>query len=278
MTETPSSDKVLLCATDLHKEFSRSDGAPVKAVDGVSFQIRAGETLGLIGESGSGKSTVGRLVLNLLPADSGSILFDEIELTSLKPAAMRAMRRRIQVVFQEPYGALNPRMNVSSIVGDPLAIHQPQLSRRDRAAVVKDTLAAVGLTPDMMDRHPGALSGGQQQRVGIARAIITQPDFVLLDEPTSSLDLSVRAQILRLLGDLRESFGLTYLFISHDISTVEYFCDQILVMYRGRIVEAGPTSQVLNDPQHGYTKALLSATLSADPRITKEQVLYTQPA
>lgn len=268
----------LLRVRGLRKTFAGAGGSQVVAVDDVSFELERGRTLGLIGESGSGKSTAGRLVLRLLAADAGSVEFDGADVLALRPAEMRALRRRMQVVFQEPYGALNPRLKIASIIADPLVVHDRSLSRSERHRRVLETMEAVGLSPALADRHPGALSGGQQQRVGIARAIITRPDFVLLDEPTSSLDLSVRAQILELLGQLREQHGLTYLFISHDISTVEYFCDDILVMYRGRVVERGTVTQVLNTPGHAYTKALLSATLSTDPRVSRPLVTYDPDA
>lgn len=250
--------------------FRRAGGAAVHAVNDVSIEVLRGETLAVIGESGSGKSTLGRIVLGLLRPDNGSVEFEGRDLPTLSPLEMRDVRSRMQVVFQEPYESLNPRMKIGSIVEEPLIIHAKDMSRSDRRARVAETFEAVQLDPTMADRYPAALSGGQQQRVGIARAIVTRPSFIVLDEPTSSLDLSVRAQILNLLGDLQREFELSYLFISHDISTVEYFSDRVAVMYRGQIVESGSTPEIMGTPQHPYTRALLSAALPVDPEVETE--------
>ncbi len=241
-------------------------GAPVPALRGVSLTIEEGETLAVIGESGSGKSTLGRAVLRLLDVDEGSVSFDGVDIGSLSPEAMRAKRAEMQIVFQEPYESLNPRLSVGAIVAEPLEIHQPQLGTKEVRKQVLATLDRVGLPGDAARRLPGELSGGQQQRVGIARAIISRPRFMVLDEPTSSLDLSIRAQILSLLAELQEDFKMAYLFVSHDMHTVEWVSDRIAVMYLGEIVETAPTRQLFATPEHPYTRTLLSARLSADPR------------
>ncbi|WP_122816864.1 ATP-binding cassette domain-containing protein [Nocardioides pantholopis] len=239
---------------------------PVRALRGVSLHIDEGETLAVIGESGSGKSTLGRAVLRLLDLDSGTVSFDGTDLSGLDDKAMRAKRAEMQIVFQEPYESLNPRLSVGSIVAEPLEIHQPGLGTTETRAQVLATLDRVGLPADAARRLPGELSGGQQQRVGIARAIISRPRFMVLDEPTSSLDLSIRAQVLALLAELQDEFSMAYLFVSHDMHTVEWVSDRIAVMYLGEIVETAPTRQLFDRPGHAYTQTLLSARLSADPR------------
>jgi len=239
----------------------------VLAVHEVSLDIESGESVGLIGESGSGKSTLGRLVLGLLRPDSGRIEFDGRDLTAIAPSEMRHLRSRIQVVFQEPREALNPRMRIGRILSEPLLLHARNANRSERQRRVNETLEMVSLPSDILGRYPRELSGGQQQRVGIARAIISRPQFIVLDEPTSSVDVSIRARLLRLLKDLQMSLGLTYLLISHDISTVREFSDRTYVMYAGRIVEVGRTEEVIRSPVHPYTRSLTSADLSPDPRI-----------
>ena len=256
---------VLVELEKVKKTFRRGTRSLVHAVNGVSLAIDEGETVGLVGESGSGKSTIGRLVLGLLTADEGRMVFDGHSLYEMPPKQLRALRSEMQIVFQEPYESLNPGMSVAQIIEDPLRIHERSLTVRERRQRVLDTLEEVGLRPDVAELRPIAMSGGQQQRIGIARAIVTRPKLVVLDEPTSSLDLSVRAQILNLLGELQQLQGLTYLFISHDLATVEYLCQRVAVMYRGQIVESGSTEAVLRNPQHPYTKALMSATLEMDP-------------
>lgn len=257
----------LLELVGITKHFhARGGKGIVRAVNDVSLSIDEGETVALIGESGSGKSTLGRLVLRLLEPDQGEVLFEGVDLTKLSVKEMREVRARLQVVFQEPYESLNPRMSVGDIVGEPLIIHDRSMKSDERDKRVRETLERVGLPPDSSTRLPGQLSGGQQQRVGIARAIITNPRLIVLDEPTSSLDLSVRAQILTLLADLQRELGLAYLFISHDISTVEYVSQRIAVMYLGEIMETGPVKDVIRDPRHPYTRALLSSRLSTDPK------------
>lgn len=255
----------LVEAEAVSKDFIGSGGAAVHAVVGVSLSIDPGQTLGLIGESGSGKSTMGRILLALVRPDSGRVRFDGVDLTSLSTGRLRRLRSRFQVVFQEPLESLNPRMSVGDIVAEPLIVHERSLGRGERRLRVKEVLDQVGLNESFADRYPRDLSGGQQQRVGIARAIVTRPKFVVLDEPTSSLDLSVRALILNLLGSLQKEFGLSYLLISHDIATVRHFCTHTAVMYLGRVVEYGPTAEVISRPRHPYTRALLSAALSVDP-------------
>lgn len=259
----------LLRLHDVWKTFESKDET-VFAVNGVSLEIAEQETVGLIGESGSGKSTVGRLALGLLSADRGQVYVGDTELGSLEDDEMRRMRKDIQVVFQEPYESLNPRMTALQIVEEPLRIHRRDLNKQGRRDRAIETLERVGLAEDLSGRYPRELSGGQQQRVGIARAIVTEPKIVVLDEPTSSLDLSIRAQILELLTDLQSRLGLSYLFISHDLETVEAVSHRVAVMYLGKIMEMGETSSVISSPQHPYTKALLSATLSVDPREQQE--------
>jgi oligopeptide/dipeptide ABC transporter ATP-binding protein len=255
----------LLRAENLCKEFPGHGDSTVYAVDGVSFTIEPGEVLGLIGESGSGKSTTGRLVIRLLEPTSGTVEFDGEDLTRLGKRDLRRRRQHFQVVFQEPFESLNPRMSIGAIVEEPLIVSRREMTKEERRRRVVDTLEEVALGEAMYDRRPAQLSGGQQQRVGMARALVTEPRLIVLDEPTSSLDLTVRAGILNMLVRLREAHGLSYLFISHDIQTVRHFCTRTAVMYLGRIVEIGPTQQVLEDPRHPYTKALLSAALSVKP-------------
>ena len=251
----------------VEKAFQQRSGPDVHAVNGVTFEIGARETLGLIGESGSGKSTVARLALGLLEPDVGSVRFDGTDLSDLDRNARRTLRSKLTVVFQEPYESLNPRMNVGQIVEEPLNIHERHLSKEQRRERVFDALESVRLGLNLYARFPKNLSGGQQQRVGIARALVTRPKMIVLDEPTSSLDVSVRAQILTLLSDLQQQLDLAYLFISHDIHTVEYISDHLAIMYLGQIVEIGLTSQVFANPQHPYTRGLLSSRLSPNPRV-----------
>jgi len=262
----------LVSVRDVTKSFARGSSPIVHAVNGVSFDLAPGETLGLIGESGSGKSTVGRLVLGLQTPDTGQIAFEGRDLALLNSIELRRMRARMTVVFQEPYQSLNPRQTIRATVEEPLAIHEPEALRSERRARAEQALANVALDPSLYDRYPHELSGGQQQRVGIARAIVTEPDFVVLDEPTSSLDLSVRGQILELLADLREEYQLSYLLISHDIATVRYISDRIAVMYLGQIVEIAPAGGLVDNPEHPYTRGLLSSALSPDPNVSKAPI------
>jgi len=228
------------------------------AVDGVDFDLRRGETLGLVGESGSGKSTVARTVLRLIDPTAGAIVFDGVNIATLRGSQVRPLYRRMQMVFQDPGSSLNPRKSVRSMVAEPLKLHLG-LPRREREARVRELMALVGLSDQHLDRFPHQLSGGQRQRVGIARAIATNPDLVVLDEPTSSLDVSVRGQILQLLRDLQQRLGLTYLFITHDLSVIRHVSHRVAVMYLGKIIEQGQTEDVFERPRHPYTQALMSA-------------------
>lgn len=233
----------------------------VRAVDGVSFDLGRGETLGLVGESGCGKTTVGRAILRLIPAASGRVEFDGQDLFGANRARMRALRRRIQIVFQDPAGSLNPRMRIGEIVGEPLRVHGLAGNPSEQRARVEKLLERCGMPgADVPDRSPHEFSGGQRQRICIARALATEPDFLVCDEPTSALDVSVQAQILNLLKDLRRDLGLSLLFISHDIGVVEHMCDRIAVMSSGRIVEVGPRGRVIDAPEHVYTRTLLNAS------------------
>jgi len=249
----------------VRKTFQRHH-AEIVAVSGVTFVVEQGETLGIIGESGSGKSTLGRIAVGLIAPDEGAVEFDQVDLTMLSAPALRALRAHMQVVFQEPQESLDPRMRIIEIVQEPMEIHRRDLGRHERQAEAEQALRRVELHESLWNRRPSQLSGGEQQRVGIARAIVSHPRLLLLDEPTSSLDLSLRAGILQLLLDLRAERGLTYVFVSHDMTTIEYLSNRIAVMYRGHIVEEGPAEKVVNDPAHPYTRQLLAARLSIDPR------------
>jgi oligopeptide transport system ATP-binding protein len=231
----------------------------VKAVDGVSFTVERGQTVGLVGESGSGKTTVGRSILNLIPATSGSVKLEGRELTNLAEKDFRPLRRRLQIIFQDPFGSLNPRMTVGSILAEPLEIHFPKLTSPERQKRVAELLDQVGLQPKMAGRYPHEFSGGQRQRIGIARALAVKPDFIVCDEPVSALDVSVQASIVNLLRDLQEELGLAYLFIAHDLAVVEHISDHVLVMHHGKIVESGPPATLYRNPQDPYTQSLLAA-------------------
>ena len=272
-----STPQPLLQVTDLHKHFPIKEGVlierkvgEVRAVDGVSFDVQPGETLSLVGESGSGKSTTGYCVLQLMKPTSGSVKFEGTELTELGREELRRMRREMQIVFQDPYSSLDPRMTVGDIVGEPLVVHGIG-TRRDRSARIRDLLDVVGFNPSYTNRYPHEFSGGQRQRIGIARALALSPKLIVCDEPVSALDVSIQAQILNLLKDLQRDFGLTYLFIAHDLAVVRGMSDRIAVMNRGQIVELGPAEEVYTNPQDDYTKALLSAVPVPDPRAMKER-------
>jgi oligopeptide transport system ATP-binding protein len=267
----------LLAVRDLQKHFPVKKGVllertvgHVRAVDGVSFEIEEGKTLGLVGESGSGKSTTGYCVIQLLRPTAGSVRFDGVELTALKGEALRRTRRELQVVFQDPYSALNPRMTVGNIVAEPFVVHGIG-TRRSREAKVRELLDVVGFDPSFVNRYPHEFSGGQRQRIGIARALALNPKLIVCDEPVSALDVSIQAQILNLLKDLQRDFGLSYLFIAHDLAVVRAVSDTIAVMKEGKIVEYGPAEQVYDAPQHEYTRALLAAVPVADPRRQRER-------
>jgi peptide/nickel transport system ATP-binding protein len=239
-------------------------GRSVAAVDGVSLQIGAGETVGLVGESGCGKSTLGKTILRLLDPSEGSIRLGGQELAELGQRALRPFRRRMQMVFQDPFGALNPRQTIGTLLDTPLKVHGVR-RRAERRARVRDIVARVGLPAEALQRYPHEFSGGQRQRIGIARALVLRPELVVCDEPVSALDLSIQAQILNLLADLKRDLGLSYLFISHDLSVVRYFADRVLVMYLGRIVESADYASLWRAPKHPYTRALLAAVPQADP-------------
>lgn len=263
---------VILEVNDLKKHFPINAGfiiqrqvGAVKAVDGISFSVMRGETLGLVGESGCGKSTTGRTVLQLYKPTAGSVRFEGQELTSLPNSQMRLMRREMQIIFQDPFASLNPRMTVGSIVSEPLVIHKLYPNKAERQEYVESLLERVGLNPYFINRYPHEFSGGQRQRIGIARALALQPSFIVADEPISALDVSIQAQVVNLMEDLQKEFGLTYLFIAHDLSMVRHICSRVAVMYLGKIVEMGPTKDVYNNPLHPYTQALLSAVPEPDP-------------
>jgi oligopeptide transport system ATP-binding protein len=266
---------------DLAKHFAVTSGTllarrtnVVRAVDGVSFTIPRGMTVGLVGESGCGKSTVARLLLRLIEPSRGEIWFNGVDLTKASPEQMRQLRREMQIVFQDPHSSLNPRRRVGEIIGWPLVIHG-QATKRQALERARELLQRVGLSPAMASRYPHEFSGGQRQRIGIARALALNPSLVVLDEPTSSLDVSVQAQILNLLNDLKRDLGLTYLFVSHNLSVVEYFCDITLVMYLGKIVEAGPSELLHREPLHPYTKALMSAVLMPEVGRQRERIILS---
>ena len=254
--------------------FARVSGA-VRAVDGVSFSIPRGTTLSLVGESGSGKTTTGRLLLRLIEPTSGTIQFDGIDVTHLKRADLRALRKRMQLIFQDPYGSLNPRMTVQSVLMEAIKAHGLRNTAGERRERVAELLDLVGLPPEAADRYPHEFSGGQRQRIGIARALAVEPELIVADEPVSALDVSIQAQILNLMADLQERLGLTYLFVGHNLSVVRHISDYVAVMYLGRVVETGPADALFKNPIHPYTKALLSAAPVPIPGARQErQVLH----
>ncbi len=272
-----SSNGALLRVEGLSKHFPIRAGVifertvdAFRAVDEISFEIAEGETLGLVGESGSGKSTTGYCIIQLLKPTAGTINFMGTELTTLGREDMRRMRRELQIVFQDPYASLDPRMTVGDIVAEPLVVHSIG-TRRDRRSRVRELLEVVGFNPGFTNRYPHEFSGGQRQRIGIARALALSPKLIVCDEPVSALDVSIQAQILNLLKDLQRDFGLTYLFIAHDLAVVRSMSDRIAVMNRGKLVEVGPAEEVYTNPREDYTKALLSAVPVPDPRAMKER-------
>jgi len=275
--DSSSSNGSLLSVKDLHKHFPIRKGVlvertvgEVKAVDGVSFDISEGETLGLVGESGSGKSTTGYCVLQLIKPTSGSIRFMGQELTEIGREDLRHMRREMQIVFQDPYASLDPRMTVGGIGAEPLEVHGIG-TRRSRTETVRRLLETVGFDPNFTNRYPHEFSGGQRQRIGIARALALNPKLIVCDEPVSALDVSIQAQILNLLKDLQRDFSLTYLFISHDLAVVRTMSDRIAVMNQGKLVEIGTAEQIYNEPKDEYTKALFTAVPVPDPRRQRER-------
>jgi oligopeptide transport system ATP-binding protein len=272
----PESDDpdVVLTVRNVKKHFPLTQGivfqrtiGHVKAVDGVSFELRKGETLGVVGESGCGKSTLGRLLMGLETPTEGSIKLLGHEMAGLKPAEMRALRRDIQIVLQDPYSSLDPRMTVGDIVGEPFDIHPAALEGRERRKVLQELLDVVGLNPDHINRYPHQFSGGQRQRIGIARALSLRPKVIVCDEPVSALDVSVQAQVVNLFERLQAEFGLSYVFIAHDLSVVRHISDRVMVMYLGKAVEIGDEDQIYGGPTHPYTQALLSAVPVPDPRM-----------
>jgi ABC-type oligopeptide transport system ATPase subunit len=263
---------------NLVKEYARprrpwSRDEPVRAVAGVSFEISEGETFGLVGESGSGKTTTGRCLLRLTEPTSGEVRFRGEDVLACRPRRLRELRRQMQIVFQDPDASLNPRMCARAIVEEPLIIHRLG-TRAERLARVTDLFRVVGLDPARLDRRPHEFSGGQRQRIGIARALALRPSFVIADEPVSALDVSIQAQVINLLMDLQQQFGLTYLLIAHDLRLVAHVCSRTAVMYRGRIVEMGPTAALFERPLHAYTRALLSAVPVPDPRARTPRIEF----
>ena len=264
--------EVLLSVKGLKKHFPimkgvfRKQVGAVRAVDGVDFVIYKGETLGLVGESGSGKSTAGRVILQLDHATEGTVTFDGIELTKTEPKDMRKLRRRMQMIFQDPHACLNPRMTVASIIGEPL-VENSDMSKAERRSRIEELLKSVGLDPTHANRYPHEFSGGQRQRIGIARAIALHPEFIVCDEPIAALDVSIQAQVVNLLKKLQKELDLTYFFISHDLSMVRHIADRVAVMYLGHIVELAPVNAVYDNPKHPYTQALNSAVPVPDPLI-----------
>ena len=256
---------------------SRKPVGYVKAVDDVSFTVKRGETLGLVGESGCGKTTTGRCILQLYKPTAGQVIFDGQDLTSMNTKTMRGMRREMQVIFQDPYSSLNPRMTAGNIIGEPLIVHGLVANKTEYRDKVADLLTNVGLNPYMADRFPHEFSGGQRQRIGVARALSVSPKFIVADEPVSALDVSIQAQIINLLEDLQEQFNLTYLFIAHDLSVVRHISDRVGVMYLGHLVEMAERNEIYRNPIHPYTKALLSAVPIPDPVLDaqRERVLLT---
>lgn len=264
----PSSSMPLLEVQNLRTWFPVLGGVmrrkvgDIRAVDDISFAIEEGCTVGLVGESGSGKTTVGRTILKLIDSTSGRVLYKGSDILPVSERDFRPLRREMQMIFQDPFGSLNPRFTIGEIVGEALEIHFPQMNRNDRTERVADLLRLVGLKPEMMRRYPHEFSGGQRQRIGIARALAVEPRFIVCDEPVSALDVSVQAQIVNLLQDLQEQFGIAYLFIAHDLAVVEHISDHVLVMHHGKVVESASAEAIYNDPQNEYTKTLLSAVPS----------------
>ena len=275
----PDAAEPLLSVRDLRKHFAVRGGIlsrvvdKVHAVDGVSFDIAPGETLGLVGESGCGKSTTGRCILRLIEPSSGEVWFQGADVMKMDRNALQAMRRDMQIIFQDPYASLNPRLTIGAIIGEALIIHKLVKSRQAMEDRVVQLLETVGLRPDHMRRFPHEFSGGQRQRIGIARALAVEPKLLICDEPVSALDVSIQAQVINLLEDLQEQFGLTYLFIAHDLSVVEHISTRIAVMYLGRVVEIAPAAELYDTPLHPYSEALLSAVPIPDPTIKRKRIM-----
>jgi oligopeptide transport system ATP-binding protein len=281
--ETTVNDEVLLRVEDLTKYFPINRGivfqrqvGAVKAVDGISFEVRRGETLGLVGESGCGKSTTGRTILQLYPATAGKVFFGDVEITALSKNEMRGFRPHMQMIFQDPYASLNPRMTVGDLISEPFLVHS-NMREGERRERVEELLDLVGMNPAYRVRYPHEFSGGQRQRIGIARALALSPEFIICDEPISALDVSIQAQIVNMLEDLQETFNLTYLFIAHDLSMVRHISDRVAVMYVGKLVEVSSSDELYKNPLHPYTKALLSAVPIPDPAVeeTRSRIILT---
>ena len=274
----PPMGETLLDVRELRKFFPIRGGllsrvvANVQAVDGVSFTLNRGEVVGVVGESGSGKTVMGRSILRLLEPTSGEVVFNGTDITKVSKGELRDYRREMQVIFQDPFASLNPRMTISEIIGEALQIHNlhPGKARVER---ISELLSKVGLRPENMGRYPHEFSGGQRQRIGIARALAVDPAFIVADEPTSALDVSIQAQVVNLLQDLQEELGLTVLFIAHDLAVVEYICDRIIVMYLGKIMEIAPSRELNRNPKHPYTEALLSAAPLPDPTVKRQRII-----
>jgi oligopeptide transport system ATP-binding protein len=278
MTVAELDTKPLLEVRGLQMHFPVTEGivinrkvGDVKAVDGIDFTVYRGETLGLVGESGCGKTTTGRCILRLERPTAGEILYDGVDIAKLERKELLSLRRRIQVIFQDPYSSLNPRMKVGEIIAEPIMVHGIERNSERRSTRVRELLSVCGLDPKFADRYPHEMSGGQRQRVGIARALAMDPEFIVCDEAVSALDVSIQAQIVNLLEDLRGQFGLTYLFIAHDLSVVRHLCQRVAVMYLGRIVELATCDELFDNPLHPYTQALLSAVPVPDPRVEADR-------
>lgn len=275
------SDQVMLSVRNLVKRFPIKGGilgrevASVKAVSDVSFDIKRGETLGLVGESGCGKSTLGRCILRLIEPTSGQVFFNGKDITNATAADIRVLRRKMQIIFQDPYASLNPRMTVEDIIGEPLDIHGLAKSKEDRKKRILSLIDMCGLRREAFSRYPHEFSGGQRQRICIARALAVEPEFIVCDEPVSALDVSIQAQIINLMQDLQKDLGLTYLFIAHDLNVVEHISTRVAVMYLGKVVELSKAEDLYRDPRHPYTKALLSAIPVADPERDRSRTILT---
>ena len=265
-------EEPLLRVVNVVKHFPAGVGASVKAVDGVSFEVQRGETVGLVGESGCGKSTLGRLVTQLIPVTSGNVIFDGVDITRLGGERLRQQRKQLQIIFQDPYASLDPRMTIGDVIAEPL-VNFGMLHGKEKDVRVQELLRVVGLNPYFNNRYPHEFSGGQRQRIGIARALALNPRLIVCDEPVSALDVSIQAQIINLLEDLQKEFHLTYIFIAHDLSVVRHISDRVMVMYLGKVVEVSPSEQLYLSQEHPYTKALLSAIPVPDPRVESQRRL-----